>query len=549
MLVDKLPRDTVARLGSDFSARYGAEENWPDDEVRAAVCRLHNIPVVPVSAAAVDMEAFEQLHPLCLPLQFLPTFKHGIALCVVSPEPFSRSLVRELRRKTNLEIRLLGCSESDFDRAIAECEARLATVKAARRASFVPRVTLPAEAWNVDARAMGQTVREIVENAWRTGAGDIQIEPQEEMVRVRFLYGATWEVMPPIELKYRDSLVKAFREAAGLSSISPTPFNPGKARFNFEGDKIDVRIEIAPFTWGEGVSCRILEPNQGGRAKKIPLADADNEIIAQCCAQKQGIVLVVGPTGSGKSTTLYDFLNRIDRDDKNVRTVEDPPEFDIRRAMQIEVGERVNRTFAQALKSLLRQKPDVILIGEIRDDEVADIAVKAGLTGILVFASLHANDSTGAIPRLLEMNVKPFVLQSTLMLVVAQRLVDVLCDNCKATEPVTRIIEDHFAMHGLEAPRHTCRKVGCHQCANRGIVGKVAIYELFYPSGELRAMISHEVSADTLRQHWIRAGGVSMIKNGLQLVAQGRVQWEEVRAYDNQPIRRQEGRASVPSAT
>ncbi len=547
MLTAKLPHDLVARLHAEtkLEERFGAELQWPEEEVRMAVCQLLGIPLVAFAGDNVDLAAFERLRDWCLRLRFLPTFAAEIILCIVTPEPFNQEAIRAIKRETHKELRVLGCTERDFDRAISQAETDCQAIVIQRQRDNPIRNIQPADTWPIEGRNQLLTAealaQAIVQNAFETGACDIQIEPQVDQIDIRFLYGTVWEPMPPLERKFLKSLIEAFQHTAGLTSMDAPPFQSGLGRYIFGGPpnkaEIDLRIEIFPCSHGLGLSARVLD---SGKASAVlgglPFEGEAKLQVENVLALKNGLVLVVGPTGSGKTTLLCRLLRQLNSTDKNIRTAEDPPEYSMKRVTQIEVGANVNRTFTQALHSLLRQKPDVIMVGEIRADDVAQTANEAALTGQMVFATLHAEDGPGAILRLLEMGVKPFVLQSTIRIVIAQRLVEELCPNCRRSEPITPQQAAHYEMYGMPAPAHTCKRVGCRQCNNRGFIGKVAIYEVFYPDTELREMIRPDVRASEVRKAWMSKGGIPMVAYGLGLVAAGRVPWEEVRAYETNPI-------------
>lgn len=539
-----IPRDTVAWLATEkrFAERFGDESKWPVDEVQMAVCERAEIPVIPLSVENVDMDAFERLHEVCIAQRFLPTFAQNIVLCIVTPAAYNVAVLREIKRHTHKELRVLACLESAFDLTLAEADAQLAAIKAQRVIDNPVQKTRPAERWNTGGGPLSSVVKEIVTNAVLTGASDIQIEPAETQVDVRFFYGAKWEVMPPIELRYRDGIVKAFKDAAGLSSLSHEPFQSAKASFQVGGRHFDLRIEVAPFVFGDGISARVLERGRFKGKASLPFLPRDLEIVEHVIHQKQGMILVVGPTGSGKTTLMSSLLTQLDSTEKNIRTVEDPPEYTLDRIQQIEVGEKVGRTFAQGLKSLLRQKPDVVMVGEIRSSDVAQTAVDAALTGHVVFASLHTNDSAGVSPRLIEMGVKPYVLQSTLLAVIAVRLVPVLCPNCKQADKPSAKACTHFRMHGLPVPEHVFKRAGCHKCNDRGTVGRRSIYEILYPDDALRELFQADVPESKIRDAWVASGGIPMVRFGLNLVAAGDVEWEEVRAYETKKIEEPAGK-------
>jgi type II secretory ATPase GspE/PulE/Tfp pilus assembly ATPase PilB-like protein len=537
-----LPRDVLQWLSVDrgFEQMHGRVEHWPHDEVLLEVADRYKIPVVPVTVDSVDLDAFEALGELCLRYRFLPTFAHSVILCIVTPEPFNQGALRGLRHATHKELRVVGCTEDAFDKAIADAENALQNIRRRREIEFPEMPAVPAESWRIYPGNMERTISEIVENAYRTGAGDIQIQPTRGQIDVRFLYESDWEPMPPIERQYLEAIVKAFREKAGLSELTDRRDQSGKAEFVFglppRERRIDFRIEICRSTEGDALAGRILDQDKFSRGiPSLPFAPADNEIMRTVIKKNQGVVLFVGPTGSGKTTLLYKCLKQLDSTARKIFTVEDPPEYTMHRVVQYEVGERVGFTFAEALKSLLRQKPNVIMVGETRDKEVAHTVIEAGLGGHLILTTLHTQDAVATLPRLLEMGVAPNLIQSVVLAIVGQRLVACLCPNCKRAEKPSPQAVAHFKMYGLPAPDQVFVKCGCHICG-RGTVGKEAIYEIFYPDDTLRKLIVAGMEEADMRKAWLATGAETMIKRGLRLVADGLVEWEEVSSYERSPI-------------
>jgi type II secretory ATPase GspE/PulE/Tfp pilus assembly ATPase PilB-like protein len=496
--------------------------------------------VVPLGPESIDLLAFKEYRDLCLANRFLPTFQHQIVLCIASPEPFNQEILREIRRSTQKEIRIIGCTEQDFDRTYPAVEEALAAILADEAADNPAPIVSPALTWEVDTRDMTNTVRGIVENAFRTGANDIQIEPAETQVNIRFLY-ANWEPMPPIEAQHGKALVKAFKTLAGLSDLGSKAFMSGKISFDFgigpHRRRIDLRIEISPSTNGDGVSARILERDKFEAMRPpLPFEGSELQLVMHSLNQAQGLIVFVGPTGSGKSTLMTKIIRHINAVDRNIRTIEDPPEYTLSNIWQIEVGENVNRTFEEGLYSLMRQKPDIIIVGEIRSNEVATTAVKAGLSGHLVLATMHAEDAPSAVNVLLNKEVGAHDLQATLHLIVGQRLVSCLCENCKRPEAPSAEAAAHFEMYGIPIPKEIFQPVGCHRCSNRGKKGKMPIYEVFAPSVEVRELIEPNVKDSVLRKAWLEQGGRTMIEYGLIQVAGGRIAWEDIRRYERTRI-------------
>ena len=272
---------------------------------------------------------------------------------------------------------------------------------------------------------------------------------------------------------------------------------------------------------------RILDRQQGLKGLwELGLRDTEEKAIEEIIKRPNGILLVTGPTGSGKTTTLYAALNRVEKAERNIITAEDPVEYQLSGVGQIQVNPKIGLTFASALRSILRQDPDVIMVGEIRDLETAEIAIQAALTGHLVLSTLHTNDSASAITRLLEMEIEPFLIASSLTAVLAQRLVRTICLGCK--EAYTPSTEETSYFAGNDAPRRLYRGRGCPLCSNTGYIGRTGIFELLLVDNEVRRLITSRGDAHRIKEYAISKGMQPLFKDGLLKVSQGITTLEEV---------------------
>lgn len=369
-------------------------------------------------------------------------------------------------------------------------------------------------------------INALLTQAVRQNASDIHIEPYERQSVVRFrLDGVLRDVVSPNRALHA-AMVSRIKIMANLDIAEKRLPQDGRMGLRVAGRAVDVRVSTLPASHGERVVMRLLDKNPEwldlatlGMAADT-LARVDNLI-----HQPHGIVLVTGPTGSGKTTTLYAALSRLNARGLNIMTVEDPVEYDLPGIGQMQVNARIDLTFAKALRAILRQDPDVIMIGEIRDLETAQIAVQASLTGHLVLATLHTNDSASAVTRLVDMGVEPFLLASSLLGVVAQRLVRRLCPQCKAACSAAGVPE---APGGIDV---LYRAVGCPTCANTGYHGRAGVYELFEIDDEARRLIHDRASEEILR----RAGRANptaplrlLREDGLRWLVAGQTSLEEL---------------------
>lgn len=370
----------------------------------------------------------------------------------------------------------------------------------------------------------------ILSQAVRQKASDIHLEPFEEEVKVRYrLDGVLYNVLS-VPQKLKAGLLSRFKLMANLNIAEKRLPQDGRIRIRAAGRDVDIRVSTIPVRHGERVVLRILE--QG--TLLLPLSDIgfapeDLADVNRLITLTSGIILVTGPTGAGKTTTLYAILNTINSPDKNIITIEDPVEYQLRGIGQIQVNPRISLTFASGLRSILRQDPDVILIGEIRDTETAEIAIQASLTGHLVFSTLHTNDAPSAMTRLIDMGVEPFLISTSVRAVLAQRLVRKICPSCRVAyrpEPdeLHRLDIDPASLPG----RTLFRGAGCPDCLNTGYKGRQGIYELFVLDAEIAHLVNIREDAAALREAARKKGMQSLTDDGRRKVLQGITTIEEV---------------------
>ncbi|MCG6976345.1 MAG: type II secretion system ATPase GspE [Acidiferrobacterales bacterium] len=373
-------------------------------------------------------------------------------------------------------------------------------------------------------------INALLSQAVRDNASDIHLEPFESRSVVRFrLDGVLRDVMEP-QQKLHSLLVSRIKVMARLDIAEKRLPQDGRISLRLAGRPVDIRVSTLPTAHGERVVMRLLD-KQAGRLQLSNLGMADSTLaeLKELIHLPHGIILVTGPTGSGKTTTLYAMLSQLDTQQHNIMTVEDPIEYDLDGVGQTQVNSKINLSFASALRALLRQDPDIIMIGEIRDLETAQIAVQASLTGHLVLATLHTNDSVGAVTRLVDMGVEPFLVASSLGGVLAQRLVRKICPSCRKphhpTESEIPLLE--ISKSGAnEMSIYT--STGCDQCANSGYLHRTGIYELLKIDDHLRGMI-HDGSAEgEIRKYASQHGMRNLRQDGLRWVRQGDTSLEEL---------------------
>ncbi len=373
-------------------------------------------------------------------------------------------------------------------------------------------------------------VNQVLQDAIELRASDIHLEPFEEEFRIRYrIDGVLQEVPVPPQIKrFQPAIVSRVKILSHLNIAEKRLPQDGRIKIRLNAADVDIRVSVIPMLHGEAVVMRLLRQNNTllGMAE-IGMADRELNLFRGVLNMPHGIILVTGPTGSGKTTTLYTALNEINDSVRKIITIEDPVEYQMRGINQIQVSEKAGLTFARGLRSILRHDPDVILIGEIRDHETAQIAVQASLTGHLVFSTLHTNDAPGALTRLVDMNVEPYLVASSLEAVLAQRLVRVLCPECKTPDVSTKVTA-FKAQNSIPVDVPVYKAVGCEACRETGYHGRHGIFEMMDMSNEIRQMILTNCSSGQIREVAIRAGMRSLSEDGWRLVRKGITTPEEV---------------------
>jgi general secretion pathway protein E/type IV pilus assembly protein PilB len=373
-------------------------------------------------------------------------------------------------------------------------------------------------------------VNQVLKDAIELRASDIHLEPFEDEFRIRYrIDGELQDVPVPGQLKqFQPAIVSRVKILSHLNIAEKRLPQDGRIKVRIEAAEVDIRVSVIPMLHGEAVVMRLLRQNSTLRGMKdLGMDRRELDCFQRILGLPHGIILVTGPTGSGKTSTLYTALNAINDSVRKIITIEDPVEYQLKGVNQIQVNEKSGLTFARGLRSILRHDPDVVLIGEIRDHETAQIAVQASLTGHLVFSTLHTNDAPGALTRLVDMGVEPYLVASSLEAVLAQRLVRVLCPHCKQADH-SATAQQLKAKLGIAVEKTIYKSVGCRECRNTGFFGRHAIFEWMDTDEDIRQMILSNASTDQLRNAARKAGMKTLAEDGWRLVAAGITTFEEV---------------------
>ena len=379
----------------------------------------------------------------------------------------------------------------------------------------------------------------MIETAYVQKASDIHIEPQDNVSLVRFRVDGILHDVIQIPESIHDRIVTRIKVMSGLRTDEHQAAQDGKIHKVVDKEDIDLRVSIIPIVDGEKIVIRILASN----AKNFTLVDLgmrepDLNKVKKAFGKTYGMILSTGPTGSGKTTSIYAILKILNGRDKNITSIEDPVEYRIKGANQIQVNTKTNLTFANGLRSILRQDPDHVFVGEIRDNETAGIAVNAALTGHLVMSTLHTNNAATAIPRLIDMKVEPFLVASTVNIVIAQRLVRKICDNCKASFVIPKkdllshfpaeVVDKYYLGVGKEKGVRVYKGAGCKLCQRTGYYGRVGIYEVLEVSNEIKKIINERGDADKIEETALKEGMTSMMDDGVAKMSKGLTTLEEI---------------------
>ena len=372
---------------------------------------------------------------------------------------------------------------------------------------------------DVQAAPAVRLTNSIINQAIATNASDIHIEPFENYVAVRYRVDGVLFESNRIPQSLYSAVSTRIKIMAGMNIAEKRLPQDGRIELETKGRSYDFRVSSLPTVFGEKIVIRVLDRTTFDFTRdKLGFTERENEIMDNIIRMPYGIVLLTGPTGSGKTTTLYSLLSEVNTPDKNIVTIEDPVEYMLEGINQVQVNTKAGLTFAAGLRSILRQDPDIIMIGEIRDEETAQIAVRAAITGHLVLSTLHTNDAPGAITRLVDMGVEPYLVADAIVAVIAQRLVRKLCPNCKA--PYKAEDNDKMILN-LDKPVQLYRAVGCPACQNSGYRGRTAIHEVMMVGREHRNIIARGGSAEEIREVAVRQGMVDLYESCRRLVLDG----------------------------
>jgi len=382
----------------------------------------------------------------------------------------------------------------------------------------------------VDEAPVVRLVDLIILQAVRQGASDVHVEPQETLVRIRYRIDGTLYHVMTAPRHVRAAAVSRIKIMANMDIAERRLPQDGRIELRVDGREIDLRVSTIPTVFGEKVVMRLLDKRAAAVGiDKLGLVGEDSHRFESLVTKPYGIILITGPTGSGKTTTLYAILNRLNKTAVNIITIEDPVEYQLTGISQVQINPKAGLTFANGLRSFLRQDPDIIMVGEIRDEETARIAIHAALTGHLVLSTLHTNDAAGAVTRMVDMGIEPFLVSSSVIGVVAQRLIRLLCTRCRESYVPPAEVIARYGLAGPEDPAPTLyRAKGCEACNNIGYKGRIGLFEIMVMDDEVRNLVVKEVASDMIKRAGVAAGMRTLQQDGISKVLNGMTSLEEM---------------------
>lgn len=508
-----------------------------EDKLFPILSEQLGVPYVKIKNLKIDREILEKV-----PARFASHYKlipirlEGKTLTVAVIDPLNLHILDDLRLLLGYEIKPVLAGETDIvDGIRRNYGIGASTIEALEQSltediqSSIVQPEMPDEELAEDASVI-KLVNQLLLQAFQDRATDIHIEPYQDELRIRFridgiLYPTT---APPAIKHFQSAIVSRIKIMAHLDIAERRLPQDGRIKLNISGINLDLRVSILPTPFGEAVDIRLLPPNLLYSLEELGLSQRDMYILESMIKKPHGIILVTGPTGSGKTTTLYACLNKINDAHKKILTIEDPIEYLLKGITQLQVNPKIGLSFAQGLRSMLRHNPDVMMVGEIRDIETAEIAIRVALTGHLVFSTLHTNDASGAVTRLLDMGIEPYLCSSSVICFMAQRLVRIICPDCKAPFKAGKELLKEVGQEVDLSSMELFEGKGCQQCKFTGYKGRTAIYELLVIDDNTRELILKRASSNEIKKLAIKNDMRTLRRDGFDKVAKGLTTVQEV---------------------
>ena len=494
-------------------------------DILRAVSSQYDYPIIDLTNIDIDPRALALLdEKYCTENTVVPIGFDDNKLVVAIDDPLNILLQDDLQFRTGYEIVLMLSTSSAIVDTIKVNYGRTSASEAAKELgedfdSDEIRGLSDEVAEAVNSAPVVKLVNSMIDFAIRAGSSDIHIEPMEDRVRVRIRIDGVMQEIMSNPVSAGEAITTRIKILGGMNIAEKRIPQDGRIQTEINGTPVDMRVSILPTIWGEKTVIRILAKNDGNLNRQyLGISDHNNDMINKIIKVPQGICLISGPTGSGKTTTLYTLLAEKNTPEVNIITVEDPVEIRIPGLNQVQVNAKAGMTFASGLRSILRQDPDIILVGEIRDGETAEIAMRAAITGHLVFSTIHTNDAVSSINRLVDMGLEPYMVSSALVGVVAQRLVRRICTNCRQAYEAD---PDIISKYNLEPGQKLYKGAGCSECNESGYKGRIAIHEVVVITKGMKVLLEKRAPEEDMRQLAVKEGTQMLMDSAMSLVVEG----------------------------
>ena len=530
-------RSTGGRLGYQLTKMGFIEEN----ELTAFLSKQYGVPSIDLNEFDIEPDIIKLIpKEVVLKHQVIPVNRTGSTLIVAMADPSNIFAIDDIKFLTGYNVEVVVASEQAIEAAVEKYYTSNVTfddvmldfddddVDVIDAEEDINELDLEKSAGDAPVIKL---VNLILLDAIRKGASDIHVEPFEKQLRVRYrIDGMLYEVMkPPVKLKH--AITSRIKIMSQLDIAERRLPQDGRIKLKMGKNKeMDFRVSVLPVIWGEKIVLRLLDKsNLQLDMTKLGFEEKTLEVFKKSIHQPYGMILITGPTGSGKTTTLYSVLSELNTTETNISTAEDPVEYNLFGINQVQMHDDIGLNFSSSLRSFLRQDPDIILVGEIRDFETAEIAIKAALTGHLVLSTLHTNDAPSSVSRLLNMGIEPFLVASAVVLIGAQRLVRKSCNECREVIDVPRQVLLDLGVHPDEVDEFQIQKgMGCRVCNNTGYKGRIAVYEIMTMTEELREFVLNGASTLELKREAVRQGMKTLRMSALTKLREGMTSLDEV---------------------
>ncbi len=528
-------RDEQKRTGELLGSVLTRQGLITNEQLLEVLAEQAGMPYVRLAEVQISPEALAKVPPkFAGHYRLIPLAFEQDVLKVAIADPFDVQTLDELRLLLDCEVDPVLSTEQEIKRAI-ERHYGIGASAVEQLLDAGVRTSAPvAGAEDLMAKAQDASVisfvNQLILSAVRERATDIHLEPFEQILRVRQrIDGILYDVpVPPDLVKLHPAIVSRIKVMAKLDIAERRLPQDGRIKVRLERKELDLRISVLPTSYGEGVNVRLLSSGMLFSLKELGLGDAQLKILSELIERPHGIIFVTGPTGSGKTTTLYACLSKLNAPNRKILTIEDPIEYQLDGIVQLQVHPRIGFSFAQGLRSMLRHDPDIMMVGEVRDPETAEITIRSALTGHLVFSTLHTNDAAGGVTRLLDMGIEPYLLSSSVLCFVAQRLVRLICSDCQEERPVHARVLAPFNLVG-PAPSALRYGRGCLACKGTGFKGRTAIHEFMLITEGVKQQILRRASSSDILQAAQRDTPMQTLRqDGFRKIAEGLTTPEEV---------------------